>query len=342
MPPQTELAPLQRLRLTYTFQAAELVRRDWPLIEPAETCLLLVEPERQWVLNCKLAPQHFTKTSQSFRARPVYLHEGGSFESAGQMQSTAELLATTPAAAQIPVRGMPQALPGDNPWLVVGSLEALTRFHPAFPGATTEAWVSVVMHELVHTHQLRAPGAERILRAIVSGERTPHALTALYARDQPFRALISREYELLVRAAQRPEHDSRAAKKALTRWLGHYQRRVRSLQGEANAAQLIADDALFSYIEGVARYLESQFLEDPSLHPQLSLASDPRFDHYAQFLDRGYAGSPNRQLDEHYFYAIGYHLCVLLDRLDRSWRMRVHTRDEFLYDLVRDLAASQK
>ena len=54
---------------------------------------------------------------------------------------------------------------------------------------------------------------------------------------------------------------------------------------------------------------------------------------------RGYL---NRQLDEHYFYAIGYHLCVLLDRLDRSWRSRVHSRENFLFDVVHEIAESPK
>jgi hypothetical protein len=325
------------LRLSYTFQAAELLQRDWPLIQVADTCMLLVEPAAQWVLNCELPPARFVATTQSFRDRPVYMHEGGSFESAGRSRSTAELLATTPAAAQVPAHGASAALPGVNPWLVVGSLEALTQFHPSFEHATTEAWVSVVMHELVHTHQLRAPGAERFLDAIVTGKRTPDALTALFANDPRFHALIEREYALLTRAAQQSESDKPAAKQALKRWLTLYQQRIASL-----SEQLIEDDALFSYIEGVARFVESQFLAEPSLHPQTSLASDPRFDHYVQFLDRGYAGSPNRQLDEHYFYAIGYHVCILLDRLDSSWRTRVHTRQHFLYDLVRDVAANAK
>ena len=336
------LPPLQILRLTYTYQAAELLQRAWPLIQPADTCLLLIEPELQWVINCERPPPHFAITSQTLRSRPIYVHTGGSFESAGRSRSTAELLATTPAAAQVPASSARAALPDDKPWLVVGSLEALTLFHPSFEHATTEAWVSVVMHELLHTHQLRAPGAERFLDAIVSGKRTPDSLTALFAHDPRFHALIEREYTLLTRAAQQPQGDKRAAKQALKRWLTLYQQRIASLHDHPHAEQLIEDDALFSYIEGVARYVESQFLADPSLHPNTSLASDPRFDHYEQFRGRGYAGSPNRQLDEHYFYAIGYHLCVLLDRLDTTWRTRVHTREHFIYDLVRDVAVTGK
>jgi hypothetical protein len=194
----------------------------------------------------------------------------------------------------------------------------------------------------VHTHQLRAPGAQTFLDAIVSLERTPDALTKLYLENARYRALIEREYALLSRAALQDPADHRAATQALKHWLALYRQRLASLRALPNAEQLIADDALFSYIEGVARFVESQFLAEPSLHPSTALANDARFDHYAMFLGRGYAGSPNRQLDDHYFYAIGYHLCVLLDRLDSGWRTRVHSREQFLYDLVREVAVSAK
>src|SRR6185312_13880048 len=119
-----------------------------------------------------------------------------------------------------------------------------------------------------------------------------------------------------------------------------YRHRAETLR---DRPQLIADDALFSYIEGGARFVESQFLEDPSLHPPAHLlASDPRFHNYELFVGQGYAGSPNRQLDDHYFYAIGYHLCVLLDRSDPSWRSRVHDREHFLVDVVREVAGTAR
>jgi hypothetical protein len=341
-PALPSLSAVQLARLEYTFQAAELTQRDWPQMHAAETCMLLVEPTLQWVVNCDQTLPGFELTLQTFRNRAMYVHAAGSFEAAGQSQSTAQLLAKTPAAAQVPARNVPQPLPGNKPWLVVGSLEALTQFHPAFEHATTEAWVSVVIHELVHTHQLRAPGAENFVDAIVGMQRSPDALTELFLGNARYHALVEREYELLTRAAAADPTDTRAAREALQRWQTRYRERIGSLRGMSNTKQLIADDALFSYLEGVARFVESQFLADPSLQPQASLAGDDRFDHYAQFRDRGYAGSPNRQLDEHYFYAIGYHLCVLLDRVDSTWRSRVHSRERFLYDLVSEVAAKPK
>jgi hypothetical protein len=337
------LPELQLARLEYTFEAAELVRRDWPAMQAAQTCVMLVEATLQWVLNCEVAPSGFAQTAQQFRGRPIYVHEAGSFDAGGQARSTAQLLATTPAAAQVPSSGSPnQSLPGAKPWLVVGSLEALALFHPAFTRASTEAWVSVIVHELVHTHQLRAPGSERFGNAIAKLERTPAALTDVYVHTTGYHDAVEREYELLTRAARFSPTDKLAARRALKRWLTLYDQRIAQLQHFPRREQLIADDALFSYLEGVARYVESQFLEDPSLHPAPALSADPRFGNYKLFLGKGYAGSPNRQLDAHYFYAIGYHLCVLIDRLDPSWRSAVHKRKNFLFDVVREVADTAK
>jgi hypothetical protein len=77
------------------------------------------------------------------------------------------------------------------------------------------------------------------------------------------------------------------------------------------------------YLEGVARFVESDFLANTPQHPAAGLEADPQFHHFAAFVDRGYLASPNRQLDVQYYYAIGYHLRVLLDRIDPSWKQRV-------------------
>jgi hypothetical protein len=235
-------------------------------MHPALTCLLLIEPELQWVINCDVAPANFERTSQRFREHAIFVHRGGSFESEGQARSTAQLLATTPAAAQVPTRST-RGLPGNTSWLVVGSLEALAQFHPAFPNATTEAWVSVVMHELVHTHQLRAPGAERFADQIVSLLRTPSALNDLYLKNTRFHALIDREYALLTAAALTDPSDKQAARTALKRWLELYRRRRASLHNLPNAEQLIADDVLFSYIEGASSKASSSRIR-ACIHPQ--------------------------------------------------------------------------
>jgi hypothetical protein len=335
------LAPLLRRRLEYMFDAAALVAESWPLMTPQSTCLLVIDMRTQWVVNCELAPAGFELTGELFQHHAVYAHSGGTFESAGQELATAQLLAETPAAAHVPLaeHDARAGLPGEQPWLVIGTLEALSAFHPAFAHATTEAWVSVAIHELVHTHQLRAPGFESELRAIEQRKSDPSVLTRLYIDDARYRRLVSREYALLVSAALRPASDKTAAKRALRSWWSLYLERRRYLSRLSNAQHLIADDQLFTYVEGVARFVESDFLARRAQHPAESLSNDPRFHDYAAFLDKGYAASPNRQLDEQYVYALGYHVCELLERVDARWKNRVHARTHRLHDIVRELAA---
>jgi hypothetical protein len=333
------LPKLQRQRLDYVFDAAELVRASWPGMTPEHTCLMLIEAERQWVVNCQLAPAGFEQTRQHFREHPVFVHLGGTFESDGGRMSTAEWLSTTPAAAHVAAPNTPASLPGDAPWLVLGSLEALSAFHPAFKHATTEAWVSVAVHEFVHTHQLRAAGFAPYLAAVDTHVSNPAALTALYTSDPSYRARIEREYALLSQAAARDARDKAAARQALRSWWALYLKRNQGLaRTGVDVTRVIADDALFSYLEGVARFVESDFLANTAQHPPEPTTHDARFRAYAEFVGRDYAGSPNRQLDSQYFYAIGYHLCVLLERLDPRWKNSVHTRSHWLLGVVRELA----
>lgn len=344
-PAAQALPTLLRARLDYMFEAAQLVAASWPGMTPQSTCLLIIDIQTQWVVNCELAPRGFERSAEHYRGHPVYAHQGGSFQSEAGSKSTAEFLATTPATAHVPGPDVASdthpVLPGDNVWLIIGTLEALSAFHPAFEYATTEAWVSVAMHEFVHTHQLRAPGFAPQLAAIEHHVSSEAPLTALYTRDKTYRRSVQREYALLTRAAAHDPADRAGALRALRTWWSHYQERKRVLSKRDDGSRLIADDVLFSYIEGVARFVESDFLTNAAQHPSNALlTTDPRYHDYAAFLDKGYAGSPNRQLDDQYVYAIGYHVCALLERVDPRWKNSVHTRSHWLHDMVQSLAAN--
>lgn len=84
----------------------------------------------------------------------------------------------------------------------------------------------------------------------------------------------------------------------------------------------------------MARFVESDFLANAAQHPREGLPEDEHFHEFESFLGRGYRGSPNRQLDAQYYYAIGYHLCVLLERVDPAWKQRVSVTPGWLVGLV--------
>jgi hypothetical protein len=335
--PAARLPLLERERLDYLFEAATRVQRTWPRLAADEVCILLVAQAEQWVVNCLQAPAGFTPTPDQFRGRPIFAHSGDSFEGAGRTRTTRELLSDTPAAAHVfgPNAGE-QQLPGQYPWLLLGTLEALRAFHPAFLPATTEHWLSVAMHELVHIHQLREPAFAQYSERIAAGTLQPAGLTTAYARDADLRAQIELEYQQLTAAAAlAPSAESGG--RALRSWLRSYRRRSARLLRQPGGAQLVQAEQLFTYLEGVARFVESDFLVNAEQYPPAGLERDPQFRRFAAFLGGGYAVSPNRQLDPQFYYAIGYHLCVLLERVDPDWKRRVDTEPGWLIGLVERL-----
>jgi hypothetical protein len=189
----------------------------------------------------------------------------------------------------------------------------------------------------VHVHQLRQRAFEAYATRIDAHSLEPGPLTALYAQDAVFRAAIDREYRQLTAAAR--DRDPAAPRLALRRWLGAYRARSRRVARRADGQRLLEAERVFMYLEGVARFVESDFLTNTAQHPPAGLEADPQFHRFAAFVGRGYLASPNRQLDAQYYYAIGYHLCVLLERIDPGWKQRVDKQEGWLIGLVEALTA---
>lgn len=330
------LPVLQHVRLDYLFAAMSGVSRNWPWSTADDVCVLLLGLDVQWGLNCSEPPSsHFARTADVFRGKPVFARTGARYEIGGRELSTAELLETMSAAAHVDDPGAQRSeLPPGHLWLVLGSLEGLRAHHPAFEDASTEEWISVALHEVAHARQLSMPGFEDELRSINSGASDARLLAQLYTSGAAYRRLVEAEYTQLSAAAW-ANPDAALAREALAAWLERYTLRRAALAKRPTAATLIATDSLFTYVEGAARYVESQYLVDAAQHPSPPPSSDPLFRNYSGFDGLGYAGMPNKQMDAEYFYAIGFHLCVLLERVDPSWKSRVHADPEGVIGQVR-------
>jgi hypothetical protein len=328
------LPAVQRERLDGLFAAMTLVARDWPWPARDDVCVLLIAADAQWGLNCSDAPMgQFSRTADFFRGKPVFARRGTRYRSGGRELTTAELLHAMSAAAHVDEPGARRSdLAPGHPWLVLGSIEGLRANHVAFEECSTEEWISVALHEFAHTRQLTMPGFESQLRAINSGALSPASLSGLYTSNAEYRRFVDAEYAHLIASAWAAPD---AARTALARWLGQYEARHAWLAKQVNGATLIRADTLFTYIEGAARFAESWFLVDASQHPTDVLKSDPLSRGYDRFSGRGYAGMPNKQMDADYFYAIGFHLCVLLERIDPGWKSRVHADPDYIFGQVR-------
>jgi hypothetical protein len=193
----------------------------------------------------------------------------------------------------------------------------------------TEEWVSVALHELMHVWQLGTPAFASELRAIDGGTLSPDAIRALFVRDARYRARVEREYALLVGAASNAP-DPAHARLALRRWHALYQKRLKFLASRPHGEQLVRADRVFTQLEGVARYVESSFLVEPTLRPPRPLRNDADYRGFERYAKGGYAAMQNRQLDAEYDYAIGFHLALLLDRAEPSWKDRIHTGPDAL------------
>ena len=333
------LPKLQRARLESLLEAARRVADTWPWMTNAEFCMLLLEPNVQWVINCDDGPPTFSLQTDRFRQRPVFMRSSSRLSVAGGEVSTPEFLAHTPATAHVDEPFARRTdLPAGHGWLVLGSLEALTAYHPAFEHASTEEWLSVAMHEFLHTQAMSLPSFAATLHLINSGASDPKRLAALYSADAEYRAMVEREYALLVASARIDGRDTKRAARTLRSWLRLYDKRRAKLARREAGADLVRDDSLFTYVEGVARYVESTFLVDGAQHPAHAIAGDARFTGFARWTGLGYAAMPNRQLDAEYYYALGFHLSLLLDRIDPSWKARVPAHPDWLIGVARDVS----
>ncbi|HEY2736100.1 MAG TPA: hypothetical protein VGI70_19015 [Polyangiales bacterium] len=327
------LDPLQRARLDYLFDAADLVARDWPVMHGAAPCVFLLDPSAQWGIHCDEPPgRDFARLPDRFRGQPLFVRSGGQFDSAGRPLSAAELLSRMPAAAHVEASGLRTSdLPPNHAWLLLGTLEGLIRYHQAFRQSSTEEWLSVAIHEYLHTYQLRAPSFAAELGQIDRHQLDPQPLRALYEQDASYRAALDREYACLVDAVRAPPS---AAEAGLRSWFALYRRRRADLAARADGARLVHADSVFMYLEGVARYVESAFLVDRRQHPARDIPGDAHFHRFENWAGGGYAQMPNRQLDPQYYYAIGFHLCLLLERIDRSWKRSIDREPDRLVGTI--------
>jgi hypothetical protein len=341
--PALALPAVERARIEYALASAQLLAQDWPWMRADETCVLLLAPSVQWVINCQNPPPTSGAIDAPLLGRPVYANASTTALLGGQSVPVSALIQAVPAVADVGLPGVsPAAGGGDAPWLIVSSLDALIAHHPAFNAETsTEEWLSIVLHEFFHTRQLLAPSFGSTLAEMKAQTLEPGRLEKAFKEDSAYRALVEREYRLLSDAAARDAAlTSDAARAVLAQWKELYDERKAHLL-RSGGEPLQRADVVFTYVEGTARYAEAMFLGDPRFHAALPLTGDPHFNGFRGW-STSYAGLSQHTLIARYFYSIGLHLGLLLDRVDGTWKARVSEAPDWIIGIASEAAATGK
>jgi hypothetical protein len=343
--PTPEAAPalpsVERARLEYALDSAKLLGQDWPWLRVDETCVLLIAPEAQWIVNCPTAPEAFTAVGEPLLGRPVYATSSTTIESGGRPVPSTAFIAAVPATADVPLAmDSTKGLARETPWIITSSLDGLIGAHPAFGNDTpTEEWLAVFLHEFFHTRQFLLPSFRSTLVEMKSGKVDATALEKLFKDDGSYRALVEREYAALSAAATRDAAlTAEAARAVLQSWSSMYTERRAQLQ-KLGGEPFVRADLVLTYVEGTGRYVEANFLSDARFHSSLPLTADPHYDDFRRFTAKpGYQGLVQRKLGPRYYYSLGMHLALVLDRADPTWKKRVSEAPEWLVSLARATA----
>ncbi|MET0409898.1 MAG: hypothetical protein ABW217_01315 [Polyangiaceae bacterium] len=328
---------IERSRLTFALDSVDRLQTLFPWATTTETCVLLIAPTVQWVVNCRLAPSGMRPLAEGLRGLPVYEARAETIRYGDERVPVAKLVSVLPATADVPgLGGGASTLGPEAPWIIVSSLDALIAFHPAFPeGTHSEEWLAVFVHEFFHTRQLAQPGLAAVLPRLKSGQLDPNVLTKRFVEDESYQSLVRQEYEWLAGAAARGTALGQLeAKATLREWSAMYAKRRAALGDPA----LMDTDEVFTYIEGTARYVESQFLARPELRARETLSEDPRFNGFVEYSGKGYEGLFNRDLSRAYFYSLGMHLALVLDRAEPGWTRRVSDERGWIVGMAQAVA----
>jgi hypothetical protein len=332
---------VERARLAYALDSAKLLGQDWPWLRADATCVLLIAPQVQWIVNCPTAPESFAQVGEPLLGRPVYASASDTIESGGQQVPSSAFIAAMPATADVPLPGdSTKGLAPETPWIIASSLDGLIGAHPAFgEGTSTEEWLSIFLHEFFHTRQFLLPSFRPMLVEMKSGKVDAGALESLFKSDAGYRALVEREYAALAAAAARDAAlTPDAARDVLQSWSWMYAERRAQLQKLGGEA-FVRADLVLTYVEGTARYVEAAFMSDTRFHSALPLGADPHYQDFRAAAARpGYLGLVQRKLGPRYYYAVGMHLALVLDRADPTWKKRVSEDPEWIVSLARAAA----
>lgn len=208
-----------------------------------------------------------------------------------------------------------------SPFMMCSSYEETYKTIPNV--LSTEEWTTMIMHEYFHGFQYKhQPYMDYYEKEIVQIQ--PDSLVAIYTNNNWFKKSIDKENQLLIKAIN--ENDPQNTRKLIADFFT-----LRNKRRNEGLVKLKLDiskyEKCYETMEGTARYIEYSLYHlfstkkpDPKL-----LKSDTSFKSFQKF--RKYTINQDEWLYQTekttYFYAIGFNLARLLDKLKIEYKSRL-------------------
>ena len=298
------LAPDDRIRIAEAFRLAAAVGDElWPAWTSAPFAILLVTPEREFLLRHPRPSPEFTKLGyDSLLAADVFVRD---------RRFAPTLLATFPA---------------------VGGVSTIVVGQPAATRKNSTEWVLTLLHEHFHQLQTSRPGyfARVDSLGLARGDQT-----GMWMLNYAFPYDSARVRSLFATLTQRLDSTLAATTdgERTTRWVS-----VRAARADLRAALAPDDDRYLAFQmwqEGVARYTELAVARFAASRYTASaaFAALPDFVPYATAaatiesnVRAGLRGSSLERGNRVAFYPAGAAFALMLDRMVPDWRSRYFDR----------------
>ena len=188
---------------------------------------------------------------------------------------------------------------------------------------STEQWVTLIMHEYFHGYQYKhKPYIEYYEKEIVQIQ--PDSLIAIYKDNNWFKKSIDEENQLLLKALN--EKDSLNIIKIIADFFSLRIKRRKEVLEKLNI-NISKYEKCYETMEGTARYVEySLYNTFSTRRPDYKLLkSDTSFNSFDKFRKYEIKNDEWLYLTEKttYFYAIGFNMARLLDKLSIEYKSRL-------------------
>ncbi len=335
---EADAAPPPELagRIHAAMKSVALFEADFPAMSSFRPCVVVFGPEHEHVFQCP-----GLGGAAGFRA---------SQPAVGDTVFTAQTL-TLPGTS-VPFEkvkmivgraGGNVSLPNDKgeatltPFFLVQDLDSLHDHHPAFKETSAEDWTAVFVHEYFHVFQFGQPDVAAFAKEWPKEWSQRDVHSKFFADTPAYRDAINAEVAILQSGLE--AKSSAGSKAILAKWVAARDRRMKSFgaafEKATGKAGFEQTDGFFTFLEGMARYVEVRFLCDRSLaRPDLS--ADPSFQKFVAFAGCSATKVDGRdKIGGDFHYVLGALVSAHLDAANPRWKKTAFGKPGFLVDEAR-------